>query len=153
MTTDAAIFVPREASLHDLASLFRQSNPQGVVESASAVSIQLLSCVGSKEYAEVTDASLSGNEPDDFPKVWEQNGEPPEDATYCASPGFLKAIGSRPKQISLWGNPRDFVKSVLMSFTEDDRIWVMMNNGKITHGAELRQALLTNVFFDAALPW
>ena len=153
MTTDAAIFVPRAFKLHDLALLFQKTAPTTLVQVASPDSLQLVPNLEGKEYVEITDASLSGNDLDDFPAVWEQNGAPPAEAVYCAAPGFFQELGSKPKQISLWGNPREFVKAVLMSFTADVHVWVMMYNGKITRGEELRELLATNAFFDSSLPW
>jgi len=152
MTTDAAIFVERSFTLNDLSKLFLTRFPTGIVENASIDSIQLLQS-STEGYVELTDSSLSGNELAYFPGVWEQTGIQPEDALYCASPGFHAQLGSKPKQVSLWGNPKEFVKSVLMSFAENDRVWIMMNNGKITHGDELRHSLVSNGFFNSALPW
>jgi hypothetical protein len=155
MTYDAAIFTSQEVTLADLGRLFLASYPDGECQTASLSSVQLIAAAGSKDYIEVADSSLAVGSKAimNFGRIWEQAGDPPDEAIYCALPGFFTKLGQQPKHFSLWGRSKEYVEAVLEVLSFDERIWVMMYNGKIVTGAVLRQHIRSKAFFDPNLPW
>lgn len=151
MTTDAAIFVPNGVTLEELGAMFLKVFPQGKTVNADADSMQFLESPNETGYLEICDRTRTGGTCK-LPDIWDQTNEPP-DGYYYAKSGFFDHLGPLAKQITLWGNPREFIRTVLIQFAQDERIWMMMYNGKITHGHELQGMLLSKAFFQMELPW